>query len=141
MNRTIIIIIIVFALGFYFGGTNMLDNPKKCFPTVDYTKYNGVYFGNGIFACKSEETCLHELGHAVDEFMDFPSHTQEFADVLDSFCEIEAHPACELPGINSNPLAGWGGYTEAYAEVYKYWKLWGHLPKELSSFYGVVYAD
>lgn len=100
-----------------------------------YTEgYNGFYlYGYDLILCGTEDGCLHETAHWIDENLDFPSKKEEFRTALDNFikeCErvedigtIDYY--CNLqrfPGINNNELDenGWGGYTEAYAEMYIY---------------------
>ena len=93
----------------------------------------GLYLGDGVILCKyNEGACIHEVGHRLDEGGGKISETAEFRGTLDAFivwCESmedvwgEKEFYCNIArfsGINGNPLNGWGGYGEAYAEMYKY---------------------
>ena len=123
----------------------------------------GVYVGDGKFDCISERDCLHEVGHAVNEWREFPSDTEEFHQAVEKYVEENRKPSSEchkemvcllqdFPGIAGNPMretktvqedgsiivSYWGGYREAYADIYAQWKTWSPLPEELQPFYHYV---
>ena len=94
----------------------------------------GLYLGDGVILCSGEEyACIHEVAHRMDESLGNVSESPEFRTALDDFikeCERTGDSGtidyyCNLQrftGINGNALGekGWGGYGEAYAEMYKY---------------------
>jgi hypothetical protein len=118
----------------------------------------GVYFGDGLFLAKNERSGLHELGHAINEWRGYPSGSVFFKRAVNtyiyynqkSFYKCHREVVCRLqyfPGIFGNPMAEiehedgsigyWGGYSEAYAEIYAQWKTWAPLPEIFYPFYGV----
>ena len=108
----------------------------------------GIYVGDGIILCDTEYACIHEVGHRLDEKYGNISETDEFREAFDSFIAdcVEAGDEyggksyycnhARFPGINGNPLGNWGGYAEAYAEMYK-WNVHENrpLPEELERFF------
>lgn len=109
----------------------------------------GVYISGGVILCSfNEGACLHEVGHRLDEGGGKISETKEFREALDNFiirCIINEDEwgiedfYCNLvrfPGLNGNSIDDWGGYKEAYAEMYKYNKQLGYvIPAELVEFF------
>ena len=117
---------------------------------MDEGKQSGYFFsGYEIILCNTEDACTHEVGHWLDKHLGRPSRSRKFRVTVDVFieeCERVGDSGdidfyCNLqrfPGINDNALYkyGWGGYGEAYAEVYKYDKLLGFtIPSVLVEFY------
>lgn len=93
--------------------------------------WGGFYVGDGVLLCRTEYACIHETGHWKDESLGWISTTPEFKKALDSYIAecIQTGDSGELsyycnlqrfPGIYGNPIDSWGGYSEAYAEIYKY---------------------
>jgi hypothetical protein len=98
--------------------------------------YNSTF--NYIY-CTDYETCLHEIGHQVDDENGWVSRTFEWKYAVDWYrVQIYYYPADRdalsneimfFPGIgwsnrkSHNPIinsfwtGGWGGYTELYAYV------------------------
>ncbi len=94
--------------------------------------WGGFYAGDGVLLCQTEYACIHETGHWLDEKLGYPSETIEFKETLDTFINVciengdewgNVDYYCNLarfPGVNGNAVDNWGGYGEAYAEMYKY---------------------
>ena len=117
----------------------------------------GVFLTNsGVILCGYEGACIHEVGHWLDKYLGYISETIEFQEALDLYIQscVEKNDLgsieyyCNLarfPGLVGNPLEShtfgnetveWGGYTEAYAEMYEYSVLYNHeMPSELSEFF------
>jgi len=100
--------------------------------------YNTLY---KTIVCHSISNCYHEIGHAIDDALRWPSKSMEYQDTLEAYTESyilrenqnERDPLAEeiivFPGIYSprdkdnNPFdlwfwnGGWGGPTELYADM------------------------
>lgn len=100
------------------------------------------YVGYGVFSCNSEVACLHELGHLVDEQLEYPSQSAEFqADVQEHIAglpdDCTEWAECfvgDYPGV-SRPCQEfeddcWGNYAELYATLYSYYRIARFLPEE-----------
>ena len=99
----------------------------------------GGYFGDGRIVCRMLiSTCQHELGHAQDEFLGYPSISDEFKADIALFLElcdektiksVFCYTVWYAPGIGDNPLRKatlengdvieWGGFRELYASLFK----------------------
>ena len=109
-----------------------------------------------VILCDSPSMCLHENGHKIDESKNWISHTKEWENVVENYRhnliynkppwkESDLH-LFNFPGIGSNRIdckwfqscitTGWGGYSELYAEI---WKWSGgrieNIPFEFREFY------
>lgn len=84
--------------------------------------------------CNSEYTCLHEIGHKVDQEGGFISRTDEFKNAVEVYRMTVTYTNGEqwivdFPGIGAPRVeckagifsscffTGWGGYAELYAEM------------------------
>jgi hypothetical protein len=108
-------------------------------PVVDYFHvYEGGFapllYPYGIFWCGNERDCLHEVGHYVDFHKGWVHGQRRFQELVDRY-----YPT--IPGVKDTPmtqtdLGEWGGYVEAYAIIYSWWKMGTtDLPPELEQFY------
>ena len=94
--------------------------------SLDNGEANGYFIEQyNMIICETESACIHEVGHWVDKDLNYPSKEILFQEELDNYIENcnEDDYYCNFstfPGIGSNPLTdnGWGGYAEAYAEMY-----------------------
>ena len=109
-----------------------------------------------VVLCDSQSTCIHENGHKIDEEHNWISTTKEWKVAVDNYRHnlIYNEPPWEefdlrffsFPGIGSDRIkcdwfqscfiGGWGGYSELYADVWK----WNsgkieNVPIELREFY------
>lgn len=126
-----------------------LDWVRAVEKLMETEAYGGFFISShDVILCSYEFLCIHEVGHWKDKHLGYPSKTVEFESVLDDFilqCEEvgdngEDSYYCNLtrfPGINGNELdRGWGGYPEAYAEIYVYDMALNHpLPEVFIEFY------
>lgn len=111
-----------------------------------------------------EKNAQHELGHLSWEILEMDDRIDEFAAVVDAYIEANEKPTMQChremvcilqryPGLNENPMIEishtledgtiitkeWGGYVEAYADIYAQWKIgWSELPEEFYPFYNVL---
>ncbi len=145
---TAFIFIIAFVEGFIIGGQMKEKNfftdteyVENLLPTLGYLEEigaGGVYVGDGRIVCLPDiYYCQHEIGHALDDFIGYPSETDEWKNTVDSFVEgcIEEYIASffcgmsDYAGINGNPMhiitdseggeSDWGGYSELYANIFE----------------------
>ena len=127
------ILALVYLIGFITG------EGDKVYDRSDLNGASGTYFGGGRIVCiPNVSTCQHEVGHAQDDFLRWPSESEKFKAAVDKFMEdckkgIEDELFCENTindaGVNGNPLREfiredgdilmWGGYSELYAHIFE----------------------
>lgn len=124
----------------------------------------GAYIGNGRIVCLPDKVyCLHEVGHAVDEFLRHPSVSEEFKQVVDEYIRMcKNQDMVDLvidfwcnnfigyKGVNGNPMDivkfanaseddegfEYGGYGEFYAQMFEISRLnFIPLPESIQVFY------
>ena len=121
-----------------------------------YENSIGGFEYNGFIYCKSEITCIHERGHALDTQLGNPSQTREYQQAVTDYANnalltgtrnelvdsIIVFPGVNRPkdinGFATQIQSGWGGYPELYATIYQ--MVYGDIdsiPKELQRFYEV----
>ena len=94
----------------------------------------------GLIVCFNPGTCLHEIGHKVDDekiwgIGTYFSETKKWENTVDCYIENLYMPnrylkeidhfILNFPGINNNPYDKswgfpWGGHLELYAEILRY---------------------
>jgi hypothetical protein len=83
---------------------------------------------------KTEKSGMHELGHFVNMKKGYVHGQRRFQELVD-------HYFPNLPGVGDTPMrktefGEWGGYEEAYAEIYAWWRLgWAELPPLLEPYF------
>ena len=117
---------------------------------LDAANLNGWYFGSCISIAFNERGGMHELGHCKDYLSGWVSHTREWKNAVEGYvvgcktfvnCDDEMIILKTYPGVGGQPMKriifwDYGGYTEAYAEVYAEWKMEGSImPDVLLPFY------
>ena len=111
----------------------------------------GAYnWNSGLFWCSDTFSCLHEIGHAMDKRMSFPSQTQEFKDAVKSYLRnnfyiLSIHPMnfaghiALSPGIVisvPNQFKDYPIYSELYANMYAWTSgCKCNMPVEFQKFY------
>ena len=95
--------------------------------------YSGAFIAPDYIVCIDKQSCVHEIGHWLDQSLDYPSQTTEFKSEIDN----------NLPSIISNTTCIIKTekclYSEAYAKLYE--AVEGNinkLPPNLKIFYKEV---
>lgn len=122
----------------------------------------GGYIGNGRIVClPSMSYCLHEVGHAVDDFLGHPSMSRAWEVAIENYVEqcIKEYVIewcinlIGYSGINGNPMEivsfansedsfEWGGYGELYAQLFEISRLrFTPLPESIQLFYTVEWNE
>lgn len=106
--------------------------------------YNKV---SGLIWCRTETTCIHEVGHKLDDEADWISHSKEFSLSVSAFvwfeldADNEPHPfvykIMTFPGVFRNTPSFW---TDDNAELYASLFEWAegkeeNMPELLRPFY------
>lgn len=61
-------------------------------PHPRFSNETGVYNSfSHLYWCADRESCLHEIGHKLDQEGGWKSQTQEFRSALEIFIRVEAH--------------------------------------------------
>ena len=117
-------------------------------------KADGYLIWDRIIVCDPTGTCYHELGHAKDVKLGYPSHSPEFKKAVDEYLEwckkgkkvwpTECDHLENFPGINGNPLryGAWGGYFELYADLFML-NVWDNLcvPENIKVLFNIHWRE
>lgn len=121
----------------------------------------GMYIGNGRIVCLPDIVyCQHEVGHSLDDFLGYPSVTEEWRNTVENFIEgcIEEYvfsffcPIQYWGGVNGNPLTvyerpngdivEWGGYSELYASIFEQSRTsLKKIPEPLAQFFSIDWSE
>lgn len=75
----------------------------------------------GVAWYKTEKSGMHELGHFKNMKKGYVHGERRFQELVDHYFPY-------IPGVKDTPMiitefGEWGGYEEAYAEIYAWWRL------------------